>query len=280
MLPETYIPTHKKNRMKHEGNVSLARKDFIEKRPSNLEFLLRTRYLWMEPYLKGKKDIFELGSGAGFSKMFLKDFPIILTDVEKFEWIERKIDALNLPFAPNSVDIFILSHMIHHVAYPKKFLINLSKALKPNGLILINEINTSFIFKILSMITRHEGWNYKVCVFDGSNPANDPNDPWSANCAIPELLFENKRAFEGNIKELKVERNEFCEFLIFILSGGVIAKIRTINLPKFILKIIHTIDLLIVKMAPKLFALSRRIVLKKDNSARPKEPPTSKILPI
>ena len=263
-LPKTYIPTHQKNRMANEGDVSLARNSFLAKRPSNLEFLLETRYLWMRPYLQGKKDIFELGSGAGFSKIILKDLPIILTDTKKFHWIDRKIDALNLPFDPNSVDVFILSHMVHHVAYPSQFFINLSKALRSKGLILVNEPNTSLVFKVLLRIMRHEGWDYNVSVFDHSHPSNNPKDPWSANCAIGELLWQDEREFEKHIKGLKIKRNDFCEFMIFILSGGVIAKTRTINLPRYILKIVHSVDSLLVKIFPGIFALSRRVVLEKS----------------
>ena len=261
-LPKSYTPSHQENCMRNEGGVKQARKFFLENRPNNLNFLLATRYQWMKPYLVGNQ-IFELGAGAGFSKIILDDSRITLTDIEKYEWIDQKVDALNLPFEPNSVDVFICSHMIHHVAYPITFLKNLTKSLKSNGVILISEVNTSFMFKILLRIMRHEGWNYNVDVFDTSCPANNPDDPWSANCAIPELLWGDDNKFEQEIKELKIERNELCEFMIFPLSGGVISKTATINLPISVLKVLHSIDSILIKLFPKIFALGRRVVLRK-----------------
>ena len=216
----------------------------------------------MKPYLVGNQ-IFELGAGAGFSKIILDDSRIILTDVEQNEWIDKQVDALDIPFEPNSVDAFICSHMIHHVAYPITFLKNLAKSLKPNGVILISEVNTSFMFKVLLRIMRHEGWNYNVDVFDTNRPANNPDDPWSANCAIPELLWSDGSKFEKKIKELKIEKNKLCEFMIFPLSGGVISKTKTINLPISVLNVLHSIDNILIKLFPKIFALGRRVVLRK-----------------
>ncbi len=261
-LPKSYTPLPQETLIRVEGGVRQARQLFLKNRPNNLSFLLKTRYQWMKPYLAGNH-IFELGSGAGFSKIILDDSRITLTDVEEYEWIDQKIDALTLPFEPNSVDVFICSHMIHHVAYPVTFLKNLAKSLKPNGVILISEVNTSFIFKILLRIMKHEGWNYNIDVFDTSRPTNNPDDPWSANCAIPELLWSDENNFENEIKELKIEKNELCEFMIFPLSGGVTGKMKTINLPISVLKVLHNIDNILIKFFPKIFALGRRVVLRK-----------------
>ena len=261
-VPKSYTPLPQESRMNVEGGVKQARQLFLKNRPNNLNFLLKTRYQWMKPYLVGNQ-IFELGAGAGFSKIILDDSRIILTDVEKNEWIDKQVDALDLPFEPDSVDVFICSHMIHHVAYPITFLKNLAKSLKPNGVILISEVNTSLMFKIILRIMRHEGWNYNINVFDTSYPTNNPDDPWSANCAIPELLWSDENSFEKEIKELKVEKNELCEFIIFPLSGGVTGKMKTINFPVNVLRVLHNIDNILIKLFPKIFALGRRVVLRK-----------------
>ena len=78
---------------------------------------------------------------------------------------------------------------VHHIAQPMKFFQDLKKVLKPGGLVLINEIHTSLIMRLLLKVMSHEGWSYDVDVFDKETVANDPRDPWSANCAIPQLLF-------------------------------------------------------------------------------------------
>jgi hypothetical protein len=110
---------------------------------------------------------------------------------------------------------------------------------------------------------RHEGWSYEVNVFDKNEVANDPSDPWSANCAIPEMLFQDKQYFEHNLPQFRVVHNELTECLIFPLSGGVIARSPTILLPVVILKMIDKLDQLLIKLFPTVFALGRKVVLQK-----------------
>ena len=261
----TYFPLHSENRMIQEGNTRSAREYFLKLRPSNLEALLKSRYSWMNQYIGDSKKIYELGCGAGFLREFVYSPYLILTDISNQDWVDEYLDATALPFADESIDIFICSHMIHHLAYPSRFLKQASKALKPGGCILIAEINTSLVMKLMLRIMRHEGWSYEVDVFDESTIANQPSDPWSANCAIPEMLFRDSNKFEEFIPSLAVERNDLCEFLLFPLSGGVIAKTRTINLPRFILRFIKHIDSLLIRILPNIFACGRLVVLRKRN---------------
>ena len=128
---------------------------------------------------------------------------------------------------------------------------------------LINEINTALLMRFLLKLMKHEGWSYEVDVFDSESVANDPADPWSANCAIPQLLFDDISVFERKVPMFRVERHELNEFLVFPLSGGVIAKTRTINLPKPMLQAVDVLDGLLIKLMPSVFPMARRIVLQR-----------------
>ena len=44
----------------------------------------------MKKYLKGKKTVVELGSGNGCITKIIKNKKIILTDIVKYPWIEKK----------------------------------------------------------------------------------------------------------------------------------------------------------------------------------------------
>jgi hypothetical protein len=66
---------------------------------------------------------------------------------------------------------------------------NVGRKLKPGGRIIIQDIYTSTIMKVALRVMRHEGWSEEVNVFDRAAVCNDPDDPWSANCSIPKLLF-------------------------------------------------------------------------------------------
>ncbi len=250
------------NKMKNEGDVLLARSLFLKKRHNNVDFLLKERFSWMNKYLKSNMKIIEIGSGAGFSEFYL-DIKPILTDMIENPWIEKRIDALNISYPEKSIDIIIASHNIHHFSSPYKFFCECEKVLKPNGLIIIQEINTSLIMRLLLHFMKHEGWSYDVDVFSKDTIANDPSDPWSANCAIPELLFENEKKFTNVFKSFKFLLNKKNEGFIFPLSGGVISKTYMPEIPSWILKTVLKIDKLLIIFFPNIFAMGRSVVLQK-----------------
>jgi len=270
LIPSTYFPRHEDNRMKDEGNVTSARAGFLAQRPNNLRNLLEQRYEWMRQWIPADQVAIEIGSGHGLIGEFIKDRQILLTDVNEAPFIDKKVDALNLPFEPGTVDVFICSHMIHHLAHPIKFLNSLHRCLKPGGKVLISEINTSVMMRVLLRLLRHEGWSYDVDVFNELTACNQPDDPWSANCAIPQLLFRNQLKFHQNVDGFEIVLNELCECLAFPLSGGVISKSRTVQLPQHVLDLVNKVDRMLIRAIPGFFALGRRVVLKKkdDQSSR------------
>ena len=262
VLHGPYFPKHEDNLMGSEGSVALARETFLEKRFRNLDYLLRFRYEWMNQYLEENKVIIELGAGAGFSPLYLSQKPII-TDAANNPWVEKFIDATNMDIENDSVDVIIASHNMHHFYSPFKFFKECERVLKNDGVILIQEINTSLLMRLLLRLMRHEGWSYDVNVFDQNEIVNDKSDLWSANCAVPEMLFNDMSQFENVFPALKVERNELCECLLFPASGGVISKAKVPELPVFVLNMILSFDRFLVRIAPNIFALGRRVVIKK-----------------
>tara|TARA_B100000900_G_scaffold415870_1_gene447616 strand:- start:3086 stop:3700 length:615 start_codon:yes stop_codon:yes gene_type:complete len=201
-----FTPEHISNKMKKEGYVVLARKTFLNEKNNNLEFLLYKRFDWMNHYIKKGFRVIYLGSGAGLIEFFIKE-KILLTDIKKQEFIHKKINALNIDLPNNSVDVFICSHMIHHISHPVKFLKSLERKLVDGGLILI----------------------------------------------------QDKKLFEKKVP-LKILKNSLNQFLLLPLSGGVIAKSKTIELPIFVSKLIDTLNKAMIYFFPKLFAFGRSVV--------------------
>jgi SAM-dependent methyltransferase len=153
--------------------------------------------------------------------------------------------------------------MIHHVPFPMRFFSEMSRILKPGGHVLIQEINASLGMRMMLRLLRHEGYSFEAPVFDRNVVCTDPNDLWSANCAIPNLLFDRPEAFERQVPDFAVERNTFSEFLLFLNSGGVIAKTVYVPLPRWCLAAMRGVDAALTSLAPSLFALQRQIVLRK-----------------
>lgn len=258
-----YFPLHEVNRMRAEGDVAAARRDFIRSRFRNLDFLLRSRYEWMNGYIEGDHMAIEVGAGAGFSELYLERRPV-LTDAVPNPWIDRVLDATNMDLPDESVDVIIASHNIHHFYSPYKFFMECRRVLKPGGKILIQELNTSLALRLLLRLMRHEGFSYDVDVFDSNAVVNDPADLWSANCAVPQMLFESAPEFEKVFSGLKIVRNETGEFMLFPLSGGVISKTPVPELPYFVLKTVKIVDKILTSSFPTIFAMGRSVVITKQ----------------
>ena len=106
-----------------EGDISKSREKFKNKKNKNLIFLLENRFFWMKKFIGNRKNIIELGSGNGASKEILENENIILTDIQKYHWISKKIDMRDLNLEEKyieNVDIFIINHTLHHCSNPSK----------------------------------------------------------------------------------------------------------------------------------------------------------------
>ena len=253
---------HGENRMNHEGDVLLARKNFYNNNNNNLEFLLKNRFSWMNKFINEKDVGIEVGCGTGISKEFIYNENFKISDYSNYDYLDYKmIDALNTNFDEESLDFVISSNMIHHVPYPIKFFEEMSRILKPGGKLIIQEINCGFIMKLLLRIMRHEGFDFTINVFNSNLICTDPDDLWSANCAIPNLLFDNQKIFHENLPYFKIIKSSHSEFFNFINSGGVISKTFHIPLPQPLLILLKMIDDFLSRISPNIFSLQRQIVL-------------------
>ena len=256
---------HHSNRMKFEGDTDRARKYYFNGASSNLKILLYNRFNWMNRFINENSKGIEVGAGTGLSKEFIKCKNFIITDFAENPWLDSKmIDALNTKIDSNSLDFVISSNMIHHVPYPILFFEEMNRILKPGGKLIIQEINCSNSMRFLLKLMRHEGYDFNTDVFNKNLICTDPNDLWSANCAIPNLLFDDIENFKKNIPFFKIVFTSYSEFFLFINSGGVISKTIHIPLPIRINKFIVILDNILCKISPSFFPLQRQIVLEKN----------------
>ena len=148
------------NRMKSVSSTIEARKSFFNSKSKNLDFLLHQRYEWMNKFISKDDKGIDLGSGAGFSKFYIKNKYFKLTDLSNDDHIDIKnLDAQNTNFSNNSLDYVISTNMIHHLAYPMKYFKEMNRILKKKGKLIIFEPYCSVIFQIVEIIMRHEGFN-------------------------------------------------------------------------------------------------------------------------
>jgi SAM-dependent methyltransferase len=265
LLGSTYRPTHDQNRMRNEGNVPAARKLFLEGANPNLVFLLDQRFRWMQAHIDSSShDGVELGCGQGYGKSVLRARSYLLTDYADYPWLDVKfVDALDTPFSDGQFDFVIASNMIHHVPYPARFFTEVRRILRPGGKLLVQDVNCSLLMRAMLHLMRIEGYSYDVDVFDSRVPANDPNDLWSGNNAVPNLLFDDAARFHQNVPGMQIVERGFGETLVYLASGGVTAKTFFVPMPNWALRSLKKIDDLLTGVAPQLVALQRRAVVQR-----------------
>ena len=253
------------NRMQSIANTKVARETYYSNKYNNVKFLLSKRFGWMNKFIKESDHGIEVGSGAGFSKDFIKNKNFKLTDLGNDEHLDYKnIDAQNTGFKNNDLDFVIASNMIHHIPYPIKFFKEINRILKNGGRLIIFESYCSIFFQLATMIMKHEGFDFTLNVWDEEEPKSDEKNAWHGNIAVPHLIFDDRYRFDKEIGNLfEIEYEELTECLIFINSGGVTSKTAFIPMNNFFLNILDYIDRVLIKFFPKIFCMGRRIVLKK-----------------
>jgi SAM-dependent methyltransferase len=266
LLGKPYFADPARDLLRQASDLKASREAFLAARFNNLDYLLRERYSWMRDWLSPGATVAELGAGAGFASLYL-DCELILTDVVENRWIGAVMDATQTAFCSGSLDAVIMSNVLHHVAAPARFLDEANRILKPGGLVLINEAYASLLLRTVLRVSRHEGYSYDVDVFDHDAIANDPRNPWSGNNAISNMLFDAKESFERRFPDFELMLDAPHECVLFLASGGVTAKAPVPKLPTAVLHGIALLDRVLTNMAPQLFALSRKTVLRKRSNA-------------
>ncbi len=255
------------NRMSSVANTSKARDLYYSSKSLNVKFLLEKRFTWMNDFIKNEDVGIEVGSGAGFLKDFIKNKNLKLTDLGNDQHLDYKnIDAQKTGFPNDSFDYVIASNMIHHIPFPVKFFKEMNRILKKNGKLIIFESYCSIIFQIVTIIMRHEGFDFSINVWDEKDAMSDENNAWHGNVAVPHLIFDDKKKFDKYLgNSFKIEYEKLGECFIFLNSGGVTSKTKCVPMNRFFLNILHKLDNFLIKFFPSIFCMGRKIVLKKVN---------------
>ena len=238
----------------------VSRNKFI-KGNKNLIFLVNKRLKWMKKYTKNKYSILEFGSSNCLSKLVLGK-KLVCTDILNNKFIDFTLDMNNLNIPKKyqkKYDVLIFNHCLHHSKNPLRVLQKISKTMiKKNGFILINEPETSFVFKIFLKLFNHERYDEDI-----NNKKN--KNFWYENNSTGKLLFANVKKNEIYLNDYKIIANDLSEFFIFLNSSGNGVNTPYIPMNYFFLKIINCLDHFLIKVMPGIFALNRRIILKKIN---------------
>lgn len=236
------------------------RKEFLNNTSLNLKFFLSKRYDFINKYISNKKDIIEIGSGAGLSEFYINK-KYLKSDIIENKWIDLCFNCEEMPLPNKSFEAIFTCDTILHLKDPKNFFYEANRILKDFGILIINDINLSFLHKILIHLFRHLSINEDLDLIKSSNNINQ--SPFSSNAKNLDLILKNKKKFEKEFG-FKLVHEERGDFILYLLTGGISTNIRFPNLPKIVLKLLGQLDLILTSLFPSIFSFSKRIVLIKS----------------
>ena len=154
--------------------------------------------------------------------------------------------------------------MLHHVPFPLKFLNEMHRILKPGGKLIIQEAYCSLIFQLITIIMKHEGFDFTKDVWSDKESMSEIEDAWAGNIAVPHLIFDDKEKFKIKFQnKFSVKHDKIYECIIFLNSGGVTSKTYYLPMNNIFLNFFNLVDKYLVKVFPKIFGMGRQLVLQK-----------------
>jgi len=166
-------------------------------------------------------NIVEIGSGASFLKEMQAE--IIRSDVFEHDNIDIVLDACDLPFAQDSVDLIVMTNVFHHIPRVSDFLSEAQRCLKKGGEIkMIEPWNNKW-----------SAWVYRNLHAEPFNP-NQPS--WEldnlnqghlsrANDALAWIVFERDREIYKKLyPNLAIRCVKPIMPFSYLLSGGLAYK--------------------------------------------------------
>ena len=195
----------------------------------------------------------ELGSGGSY----LKDLvPAVITSDVVEGVAEQVIDARQMPFANQSVQALLLTHVFHHIPDLEAFFREAQRVLVPGGVISMIEVAHTpfarFFFKNFHpepYLDERRDWSF-----------GQQDSMLDSNQALSWMVFvRDRKLFESKFPSLKIECAAFTPWFTYLISGGV--TMRDL-IPRFLTRPLFVVEWLLTPTRP-LFALHWHIRLRK-----------------
>jgi SAM-dependent methyltransferase len=160
----------------------------------------------------------EIGGGAGIFKEHAPD--VVTMDILQAPWLDVVADAQTLPIQTEAFDNIVMFDVLHHIEFPRLFLLEAARALRPGGRVIMVEpaitpVSWSFYH-----------WLHPEPVDLSADPLRagrpDPKrDAFAANQAVPTRLVGRDRArFLAAFPQFSVKRVRWMSLFAYPLSGG------------------------------------------------------------
>lgn len=201
----------------------------------------------------GSLQILEIGSGVSPLKRFYDN--VLTSDVLQLDYLDYVFDCHEIdrfdPISDESLDVIVLTNVLHHLKDPVAFLNKAATKLKPGGQVIATEpyfsTLSTFIFKHL----HHEPVDLGIAqplLADIRGPLS------SANIALPWLIFVRRPEWSRPLcARFMFDSATFRPFssISYMATGGIS---RRIPLPSFLYRLLFHLDLTLSRRWPRQFA--------------------------
>ncbi len=160
----------------------------------------------------------EVGAGSGNLKEVMAD--VVASDIVSCPWLDAVVDAQALPFADGSLANIVGVDVLHHVQYPRRFLVEARRVLAPGGRVVLLEPAVTPVSWAVFKVGHPEPIDMRADPLAAGAP--DPGKhPMDSNQAVPTLLAGRYRSrMEQEIPGLRVAHVERLSLFAYPLSGG------------------------------------------------------------
>ena len=160
--------------------------------------------------------VLELGSGAGFLNDFVPD--VITSELFPCPGINIVLDGQQLPFADTTLRGIVMTNVLHHLPYPRRFFSQATRTVRPGGVIVMIEPWVTTWSRLIYSNLHHEPFSPEAQTWEFASSGSLSG----ANGALPWIMFERDRSlFEQQFPEWRVQTIDLKMPFCYLLSGGV-----------------------------------------------------------
>jgi len=166
----------------------------------------------------GPGPVVEVGAGSGNLAHAVPG--VLATDIVPAPWLDLVLDAQDLPFADATVANLVGVDVLHHVEYPRRFLVEAQRVLRPGGRVVLVEPGITPLSRLVFKLGHPEPVDMEADPLADGRPSASKH-PMESNQATPTLLARRYRGrLHQELPGLRVVHHEFLSLLAYPLSGG------------------------------------------------------------